>query len=78
MKAHVVRNNSTIKEWQVFHLGDEFKISKYLNVKGIADNESYFVYKKIGYKTYEGFNPYKHNTLNDAKSSIRKRGTNVK
>ena len=76
MKAHIVRNTSTIKQWKVFHAGDEFQITKYVNVKNIPDNKSFFVYKKIGYQTYEGFNPYKHKTLNDAKASIRKRGIN--
>ena len=73
MKAHTIIKNHSFEEYIVFHNGDEFKINKYKNIKGIPDNKSFFVYKKIGYKTYEGFTPYKYNTLREAKKGIKNR-----
>lgn len=78
MKSHLEKNNKNVKQWIIFYGGNEFQITKYKNVEGIMDNQSFFLYRKIRYKTYEGCTPYKHKTLIDAKKSIKLQKLNKK
>tara|TARA_R100001440_G_scaffold66837_1_gene87987 strand:+ start:351 stop:584 length:234 start_codon:yes stop_codon:yes gene_type:complete len=72
MKAHIIRKNHIIEEYKVFHKGNEFNIKRYVNVKGIPDNKSYFVYKKIGYQTYESLRGNsKFISIKEAKQGIK-------
>jgi len=74
MKAHVLIKNDISEEYLVFDKGDEFKIRRFLNVKGIPDNKSYFVYKKIGYQTYTSLSGKSvFDTMQEAKKGIKNR-----
>ena len=68
MKAHTIIKTRRVEEYQVFHLGDEYKISRYKNIKSMSDNKSYFISKKRSWKVYDALG--KKPTLKEAKSFI--------
>ena len=45
MKSHLEKNNKNVKQWIIFYGGNEFQITKYKNVEGIMDNQSFFLYR---------------------------------
>ena len=74
MKAHTIIKNDIAEEYVIFHNGNEFKIRRFLNVKGFTDNKSFFVYKKIGYQTYTSLSGKSvFDTMQEAKKGIKNR-----